>query len=49
MLAPEEAAVVVLIRERDAEIEELRKAVELRGASNERPGVAGAVKPRGLS
>ena len=49
MLAPEEAAAVDLIRERDAEIEELRKAVELLGAGNERLGITGAAKASGLS
>ena len=49
MLAPEEAAAVDLIRERDAEIEELRKAVAVLVAGNERLGIAGASKPSGLS
>lgn len=47
-LTPEEAAAVDLIRERDVEIEELRKAVAVLSAGNQRLGIAGAESPRGL-
>ena len=40
MLTPEEAAAVDLIRERDAEIEELRLAVDLLAAGNDALGIA---------
>lgn len=46
MLGAEEAAAVDLIRERDAEIEELRRAVAILEAGNERLGVDGAMKPK---
>lgn len=41
MLKPEEAAAVDLIRERDAEIEELRAAIAVMQAGNQKLGIAG--------
>lgn len=45
MLGAEEAAAVDLIRERDAEIEELRQAIAVLEAGNAALGIGGAIKP----